>query len=243
MVRLQKMLIDWFGIERLLSVSGGSMGGMQALEWAVSYPDAWCRAIPIAGHHAAQRAADRLQRSGPAGDHGRSRLERAATTTAAAAGARAGGGAHGGAHHLHERRFDAREVRAAAARQGELRLRFRRGFRSGKLPALPRQRVRQPLRRQLVSVHHQGDGLLRSVERPRLLAAGVRSGAGAVPGDQLQFGLALSELPIAGDRARAARAQLRRGLLELPSNYGHDAFLVDVAEQTELVRGFLASTF
>ena len=30
---------------------------------------------------------------------------------------------------------------------------------------------------------------------------------------------------------------------ELPSNYGHDAFLVDVAEQTDLVRGFLASTF
>ena len=29
---------------------------------------------------------------------------------------------------------------------------------------------------------------------------------------------------------------------ELPSNYGHDAFLVDVGEQTELVRGFLAST-
>ena len=30
---------------------------------------------------------------------------------------------------------------------------------------------------------------------------------------------------------------------ELPSNYGHDAFLVDVAEQTDLIRGFLASTF
>ena len=30
---------------------------------------------------------------------------------------------------------------------------------------------------------------------------------------------------------------------ELPSHYGHDAFLVEVDEQTELVRGFLASTF
>src|SRR3954465_4383347 len=38
MVRLQKMLIDWFGIPRLLAVSGGSMGGMQALEWAVAHP-------------------------------------------------------------------------------------------------------------------------------------------------------------------------------------------------------------
>ena len=35
MVRLQKMLIDHLGIGRLLTVSGGSMGGMQALEWAV----------------------------------------------------------------------------------------------------------------------------------------------------------------------------------------------------------------
>src|SRR5437899_3783319 len=34
MVRLQRMLVEWFGIERLLTVSGGSMGGMQALEWA-----------------------------------------------------------------------------------------------------------------------------------------------------------------------------------------------------------------
>jgi homoserine O-acetyltransferase/O-succinyltransferase len=30
---------------------------------------------------------------------------------------------------------------------------------------------------------------------------------------------------------------------ELPSTYGHDAFLVTVAEQSELIRGFLASTF
>jgi homoserine acetyltransferase len=30
--------------------------------------------------------------------------------------------------------------------------------------------------------------------------------------------------------------------VELESNYGHDAFLVDVAGQTDLVRGFLAST-
>src|ERR1700734_2090794 len=36
MVRLQKMLIDSLGISILLCVAGGSMGGMQALEWAVS---------------------------------------------------------------------------------------------------------------------------------------------------------------------------------------------------------------
>jgi homoserine O-acetyltransferase len=59
MVRLQKMLIDRIGIPRLLSVAGGSMGGMQALEWAVSYPDAVVSAIPIAAtaRHTAQQIA------------------------------------------------------------------------------------------------------------------------------------------------------------------------------------------
>src|SRR5438552_3947505 len=59
MVRLQKMLVDWFGIPRLLTVSGGSMGGMQALEWAVAHPDRVVTAIPIAttARHSAQQIA------------------------------------------------------------------------------------------------------------------------------------------------------------------------------------------
>lgn len=48
MVRAQKRLVDHFGIERLLAVAGGSMGGMQALQWAVSYPDSVVASIPIA---------------------------------------------------------------------------------------------------------------------------------------------------------------------------------------------------
>ena len=127
-------------------------------------------------------------------------------------GARPGGGAHGGPHHLHERRVHAREVRPPPARQGELQLRLRRGFRSGELPALSRQPVRRPLRRQLVPLHHQGHGLLRPDQRQRLAGRRAREDAGALPGDQLQFGLAVPQLPVAGDRARAARAQSRRGV-------------------------------
>ena len=48
MVNAQRHLIDYLGIERLFSVAGGSMGGMQALEWMVSYPERVRSAIPIA---------------------------------------------------------------------------------------------------------------------------------------------------------------------------------------------------
>jgi homoserine O-acetyltransferase/O-succinyltransferase len=48
MVRAQAALLDHLGIERLLTVTGGSMGGFQALEWAVRYPERVASAIPIA---------------------------------------------------------------------------------------------------------------------------------------------------------------------------------------------------
>jgi homoserine O-acetyltransferase/O-succinyltransferase len=48
MVNLQKKLIDYLGIPKLLTVSGGSMGGMQALQWAISYPEYVKSVIPIA---------------------------------------------------------------------------------------------------------------------------------------------------------------------------------------------------
>lgn len=48
MVKAQYHLIKSFGIEKLLSVIGGSMGGMQALQWSVSYPEMVSCCIPIA---------------------------------------------------------------------------------------------------------------------------------------------------------------------------------------------------
>ncbi len=48
MVRAQKHLIDHLQIKRLQSVIGGSMGGMQVLEWAIQYPEFVASAIPIA---------------------------------------------------------------------------------------------------------------------------------------------------------------------------------------------------
>src|SRR5574344_1568598 len=47
-VNVEKKLIDLLGIEKLLAVIGGSMGGMQTLQWAVSYPNMVQKIIPIA---------------------------------------------------------------------------------------------------------------------------------------------------------------------------------------------------
>jgi homoserine O-acetyltransferase len=59
MVRAQAMLLDHLGIEQLFSVAGGSMGGMQALQWCASYPERVFSALPLAAstRHSAQNIA------------------------------------------------------------------------------------------------------------------------------------------------------------------------------------------
>jgi homoserine O-acetyltransferase len=55
MVRLQLRLIDYLGIDRLAVITGPSLGGMQALEWALMYPDRVATIVPIGvgGRHSA----------------------------------------------------------------------------------------------------------------------------------------------------------------------------------------------
>ncbi len=59
MVRAQAMLLDHLGIDDLFCVIGGSMGGMQVLQWASAYPERVFSAIPIAtaAKHSAQNIA------------------------------------------------------------------------------------------------------------------------------------------------------------------------------------------
>jgi homoserine O-acetyltransferase len=47
-VRAQKRLLDDLGVRRLRTVIGGSIGGQQALEWAVEYPDFMGKVVPVA---------------------------------------------------------------------------------------------------------------------------------------------------------------------------------------------------
>ncbi len=59
MVRAQAMLLDHLGIARLMAVVGGSMGGMQALQWAAAHPARVqaCVAIATTARHSAQNIA------------------------------------------------------------------------------------------------------------------------------------------------------------------------------------------
>ena len=59
MVRVQKILIDELKIKKLVSVIGGSMGAMQVLQWAATYPESVKSIISVAGSlkHSAQNIA------------------------------------------------------------------------------------------------------------------------------------------------------------------------------------------
>jgi homoserine O-acetyltransferase len=59
MVRAQSMLLDHLGIDDIMCVAGGSMGGMLVLQWAATFPDRVYSAIPIATatKHSAQNIA------------------------------------------------------------------------------------------------------------------------------------------------------------------------------------------
>jgi homoserine O-acetyltransferase len=52
MVRTERAVLDELGIERLAAVAGGSLGGMQAFEWAILYPDRVDAVVAIASTHA-----------------------------------------------------------------------------------------------------------------------------------------------------------------------------------------------
>ncbi len=71
MVEVQKLLMDKLGIKQLLAVVGGSVGGMQVLQWAVAYPDFIRAALPVATttHLSAQSIAfDAVGRNAIIGD-------------------------------------------------------------------------------------------------------------------------------------------------------------------------------
>ena len=74
MVRTERAFLDELGIARLAAVAGGSLGGMQALEWAVSVPRSGRRDRGHREHPRAPAAGRRLERDRAQRHHGGSRL-------------------------------------------------------------------------------------------------------------------------------------------------------------------------
>ncbi len=242
MVRLQKMLIDWMGIRRLLSVVGGSMGGMQALEWAVRYPDAVVSSIPIAAtyrHSAQQIAFNEVGRQAIMADPDWNQGDYygGAPPARGLAVARMVG-------HITFMSDDSMREKFGRRLRGKEEFGYDFGI-DFEVESYLRYRGSQFVNRfdansyLFITKSMDYFDLIGSADpaetfRPvtaRFLILSFSS-------DWLYPSYQSQEI------VRALRSNnVDVAYCELPSNYGHDAFLVDVGEQTELVRGFLASTF
>ena len=243
MVRLQKMLIDHLGIKRLLAVSGGSMGGMQALQWAVDYPDAVAACIPIATtarHTAQQIAFNEVGRQAivadpdwNAGDY----YEGKPPARGLAVARMVGHITYMSDESMKEkfgRRLRSKEKYGYDFNvdfEVESYLRYRGSEFVNRFDANSYLFITKAMDYfDLTNSHHS---LAAALERSkaRFLVISFTS-------DWLYPSYQSQEI------VRALRSRnVDVAYCELPSNYGHDAFLVEVGEQTEIVRGFLARTF
>jgi homoserine O-acetyltransferase len=243
MVQLQAMLLDHLGVQRLLAVTGGSMGGMQTLEWAVSYPDRVSAAIPIATtarHSAQQIAFNEVGRQAIMADPDWNE------------------GSYYGKKPPARGLAVARMVGHITYMSDEsMREKFGRRLRDKEQYGFDFEvdfEVESYLRyrgAQFVDRFDANSYLYITKAMDYFdLTNGAHSLAHVLGGTKARF-LVISftsdwlypsyqSLEIVS----ALRSRNRDvAYCELPSNYGHDAFLVEVGEQTEIVRGFLTSTF
>jgi homoserine O-acetyltransferase len=244
MVRLQAKLIDHLGIRRLLAVAGGSMGGMQVLEWAVSYPDRVLAAIPIAStsrHSAQQIAFNEVGRQAIMADpdwcdgnyYGHKPPARGLSVARMV----------GHITYMSDDSMHEKFGRRFRVEPGDPRPDFSGVF---EVESYLRYRGSQFVDR------FDANSYLYITKAMDLfdLANGYGSLGAALERARARF-LAISFTSDwlyptyqSLDIVKALRGRNRDvAFCELPSNYGHDAFLVDIAEQTELIRGFLASTY
>ncbi|MEO7649534.1 MAG: homoserine O-acetyltransferase [Bryobacteraceae bacterium] len=242
MVRLQKKLIEHLGIRRLLAVTGGSMGGMQALEWAVSYPESVVAAIPIATtarHSAQQIAFNEVGRQAIIADPdwNEGNYYQGKPPARGLAVARMVGHITYMSDDSMREKFG-RRLRSkdkfgfdfSVDFEVESYLRYRGSEFVNRFDANSYLYITKAMDYfDLTNVHGSLTGAIEQV-KSRFLVISFSSDWLYPSYQSLEIVKALR------------RRNLDVAYCELASNYGHDAFLVDIAEQTDLVRGFLAST-
>jgi len=235
MVRLQKMLVDHLGISKLLSVSGGSMGAMQALQWAVAYPDSAASVIPIAGtarHSAQQIAFNEVGRQAIMADPDWNE-----------------GNYYG--HRPPARGLAVARMVGHITYMSDASMREKFGRRLRDQNQFEVESYLRYRGTQFVDRFDANSYLYISKAMDYFdLTNGARSLSTAFENAKSRFlviSFSSDWLYPSYQSLEVVRALRGRNLdvayCELPSSYGHDAFLVNVAEQSDLIRGFLASTF
>ena len=243
MVRLQQQLVEHLGIKRLLSVSGGSMGGMQVLQWVVDYPDSVASVIPIAGtsrHSAQQIAFNEVGRQAIMADPDWKNGDYYGGPPPARglAVARMIGHITYMSDDSMREKFGRRRKTEGDANIAESELfevesylRYRGGQFVGRFDANSYLAITRAMDSFDAAEGYSSLGDALSNTETRFLVLSFTS-------DWLYPSYQSQEV------VRALRSRnLDVAYVELPSNYGHDAFLVEVGEQTELIKSFLENTY
>ncbi len=242
MVNVQKLLIEHLGIDKLMAVVGGSMGGMQVLQWASSYPEHLLAAVTIASapNHSAQNIAfHELGRQAIMADPQWMGGQYDAQPTKGLAVARMA------AHitYLSEQALTRKFGRRLQARD-ELTYGFDADF-----------QVESYLRHQGMSFVDRFDAnsylyITRAMDYFDLSAEHNGSLAGAFMGGSnrhLVVSFDSDWLFTTAEAKKLVHALNAAGqevsFLDIHSDKGHDAFLLDEPELDVAVSGFLASTF
>lgn len=243
MVGAQAALIDRLGIESLFCVAGGSMGGMQVLQWAASYPDRVFAALPIAAaaRHSAQNIAfHEVGRQAVMADpdwRGGRYLEAGTRPTKGLAVARMG------AHITY-------------LSEAALHRKFGRNLQGRSAPTFSFDadfQIESYLRYQGLSFVERFDAnsylyVTRAMDYFDLAAEHGGILANAFKGTKTQFCLISFTsdwlFPTSDSRAvmhalNAAGASV--GFVEIESDKGHDAFLLDEPEMLAAIRGFIGA--
>jgi homoserine O-acetyltransferase len=241
MVRLQKHLVEHLGIDRLLSVAGGSMGGMQALQWVLDYPDAVASAMPIATthrHSAQQIAFNEVGRQSIMGDpdwSGGDYYGGKGPARGLSVARMVGHITYMSDESMREKFGRKRRIANGTADENlfevESYLRYRGGqfvsrFDANSYLVISRAMDSFDLAEKLGSL---GDAFEKTLARFLVIS---------FTSDWLYPSYQSQEI------VRALRGRNQDiAYVEIPSDYGHDAFLLEVGELTELVKHFLANTF
>lgn len=240
MVSAQSHLVDNLGIDRLLSVAGGSMGGMQVLQWVASFPERVRSAIPIATalkHSPQQIAFDEVVRQAIMADpdwRGGDYYEYGQPERGLAVSRMIG-------HITFMSEHSMEEKFSRKLRHGRYSYDFAADF-----------EVENYLR-------YRGDKFVKRFDANSYLYItkamdyfDLSEGRLVPLGKEIDTRFLVisfkSDWLYPPSQSQDLVRQLKRRYVdttycELPSTYGHDAFLVDIEEQQELVRFFLDKTY